>query len=631
MRPQNSPIIFQVAIGSFANAFYVINLAFFGGVLALCTAFLVWRARRLAKSPAPWVTDVDRSATAFMSSKVNTPRWRVSETDEHRVEVGRTEYCLKFRGYQAHWLGRLCYALCCAISLQFLALYITILVDFYMDCQVRSIDNLCFYGNHFLFGSYDANGLAFFVIWCASVVWYTGWVLCKGRVINWFRLPVPDLRAARWVGVWAPDHAEVLTQYASPLVLWFRKVKRALTPARARGHWKTVPIEGGTGGGAVIATLPASPKVASTPPPPRFFTFQGLRFLVEPERGLPRRARWPVAASTAEVLALRPGLTTTEAAVRRAVVGPNACPFQPSTFSELLVDEFFTLFHVYQLVQYVLWYWNSYIFVAAIMTLVVLLSACFSMLLVARAQRAIAQVANTSLPVLARRDGQWVTLDSTELVPGDVVRIRPDSIVPCDLAVISGTCVVDESALTGESMPTLKCACTREGVFFDCAHPMPRHTLFAGTTVRQATAAGTGGTGHGGGGGAANAPLVAAASSTAPNGNRCTSGAAAASDEPAGVEAAVIATGMDTSKGDLLAVILFPSAMVFKYDEEMPVVITLLLLYSVACFILAIDFQNKSGVVSTWVTKWIYCTSVVNQILSPLLPVALEVGQIQVR
>jgi cation-transporting ATPase 13A3/4/5 len=124
---------------------------------------------------------------------------------------------------------------------------------------------------------------------------------------------------------------------------------------------------------------------------------------------------------------------------------------------------------------------------------------------------------------------------------------------------------------------------------------------------------------------------VAAASSTAPNGNGCTSGAAAASDEPAGVEAAVIATGMDTSKGDLLAVILFPSAMVFKYDEEMPVVITLLLLYSVACFILAIDFQNKSGVVSTWVTKWIYCTSVVNQILSPLLPVALEVGQIQVR
>ena len=218
-------------------------------MLALCAAFLAWRARRLAASPAPWVTDVDRSASVSASSKVNTPRWRVSETDEHRVEVGG-DYSLRFRGYRAHWLGTLCYAACCGVSLQFLALYVTILVDYYAGCQVRSIDNLCFYGTHFLFGSYDANGLAFFVIWCASVIWYTGWVLCKGRVINWFRLPLADLRAARWVGVWAPEHAEVLTQCASPLVLWFRRVKRGLTPAGARGHWKTVPIEGGGDGGS---------------------------------------------------------------------------------------------------------------------------------------------------------------------------------------------------------------------------------------------------------------------------------------------------------------------------------------------------------------------------------------------
>ena len=244
------------------------------------------------------------------------------------------------------------------------------------------------------------------------------------------------------------------------------------------------------------------------------------------------------------------------------------------------------------------------------------------MLLVARAQRAIAQVANTSMAVEAKRDGAWVTLDSTDLVPGDVVRVRPDSVVPCDLAVMSGTCVVDESALTGESMPTLKSACAREGVFYDCTHPLPRYTLFAGTSVRQATA---GGNGNGTVKGGSAAAAVLSKADVGGGANGC-----AAGDE-ATVEAAVISTGMDTSKGDLLAVILFPSAMVFKYDEEMPVVITLLLLYSVACFILSIDFQNRSGVSSTWVTKWIYCTSVVNQILSPLLPVALEVGQIQVR
>jgi magnesium-transporting ATPase (P-type) len=313
--------------------------------------------------------------------------------------------------------------------------------------------------------------------------------------------------------------------------------------------------------------------------------------------------------------------------VRAAVVGRNACPFKPSTFSELLVDEMFTLFHVYQLVQYVLWYWNSYLFVGAIMTIVVLLSAGFSMLLVARAQRAIASVANVTTEVEVCRDGEWVILDSTALVPGDMVRVRPGDVAPCDLAVVAGTCVVDESALTGESMPTLKTPCPRNAAVYDCAHPVPRYTLFAGTTVRQAT-------GGAGGGGKGNGS-ASDGSAFNSNGGAAKGAAEAATDaaicDEDVVEAAVVATGMDTSKGDLLAVILFPSTMVFKYDEEMPVVISLLMLYAIACFILSIHFQNNSGVSSTWVTKWIYCTSVVNQILSPLLPVALEVGQIQVR
>ena len=87
---------------------------------------------------------------------------------------------------------------------------------------------------------------------------------------------------------------------------------------------------------------------------------------------------------------------------------------------------------------------------------------------------------------------------------------------------------------------------------------------------------------------------------------------------------------MDTSKGDLLSVILFPASMIFKYDEELTVVITMLLLYASVCFVLSIVFQQMAGNLSDWVTKWMYATAIVNQVLSPLLPVALEVGQIHV-
>jgi plasma-membrane proton-efflux P-type ATPase len=50
-----------------------------------------------------------------------------------------------------------------------------------------------------------------------------------------------------------------------------------------------------------------------------------------------------------------------------------------------------------------------------------------------------------------RRDSTWQVIPARELVPGDVVRVRPGDIVPADVKLITGTLSVDQSALTGES------------------------------------------------------------------------------------------------------------------------------------------------------------------------------------
>lgn len=57
------------------------------------------------------------------------------------------------------------------------------------------------------------------------------------------------------------------------------------------------------------------------------------------------------------------------------------------------------------------------------------------------------------LQVIARvlRDGNWTTVPSRELVPGDVVRVRIGDFVPADIQTIHGLIEVDQSALTGES------------------------------------------------------------------------------------------------------------------------------------------------------------------------------------
>ena len=56
-----------------------------------------------------------------------------------------------------------------------------------------------------------------------------------------------------------------------------------------------------------------------------------------------------------------------------------------------------------------------------------------------------------------KRDNNWKTIPSRELVIGDVIRLRLGDIVPADVKIIDGDYLeCDESALTGESMSVIK-------------------------------------------------------------------------------------------------------------------------------------------------------------------------------
>ena len=62
-----------------------------------------------------------------------------------------------------------------------------------------------------------------------------------------------------------------------------------------------------------------------------------------------------------------------------------------------------------------------------------------------------------SLKAKVMRDGKWIGILSRELVPGDIIRVRLGDIMPADVKFVQGDYVsVDESALTGESLPVSK-------------------------------------------------------------------------------------------------------------------------------------------------------------------------------
>jgi H+-transporting ATPase len=59
--------------------------------------------------------------------------------------------------------------------------------------------------------------------------------------------------------------------------------------------------------------------------------------------------------------------------------------------------------------------------------------------------------------VTVRRDGKFRSIPARELVPGDVVWLRIGNIVPADVQLVEGGYLqIDESALTGESLPVSK-------------------------------------------------------------------------------------------------------------------------------------------------------------------------------
>jgi H+-transporting ATPase len=89
-----------------------------------------------------------------------------------------------------------------------------------------------------------------------------------------------------------------------------------------------------------------------------------------------------------------------------------------------------------------------------------------------QASNAIAALkAKLAINARVKRDGKWITPTARELVPGDVIRLRLGDIVPADARLLEGDPVqVDESALTGESLPA-----TRK----------PGQAVFSGSIMRR--------------------------------------------------------------------------------------------------------------------------------------------------
>ena len=111
---------------------------------------------------------------------------------------------------------------------------------------------------------------------------------------------------------------------------------------------------------------------------------------------------------------------------------------------------------------------------ATVVAALLLFNATLGFLQEGRASAALAALKRRLAPTaLVRRDGEWVRLPASELVPGDAIRLPLGALVPADAAIVSGSLLVDQSMLTGESVPV---------------DASPGSPVFAGSLVRRGQA-----------------------------------------------------------------------------------------------------------------------------------------------
>ncbi|MGA2645441.1 MAG: HAD-IC family P-type ATPase [Candidatus Sulfotelmatobacter sp.] len=148
------------------------------------------------------------------------------------------------------------------------------------------------------------------------------------------------------------------------------------------------------------------------------------------------------------------GLTSDDARTRLATYGPNAMPDTALRPWRMALAKFWApvpwMLEAAILLQAVL---HDYVEAAVIAGLLVF-NAALGFFQEGRAQATLAALkSRLALSASVRRDAVWKNIPATELVPGDTVKLSLGGVVAADVKLIEGSILLDQSMLTGESVP----------------------------------------------------------------------------------------------------------------------------------------------------------------------------------
>ncbi|CAH0482113.1 unnamed protein product [Peronospora belbahrii] len=289
--------------------------------------------------------------------------------------------------------------------------------------------------------------------------------------------------------------------------------------------------------------------------------------------------------------------------------GKNDFELPRPKFIELLKEQLAAPFFVFQFFCMLLWCLDEYMYYS-LLTLLMLVT--FECTVVKQRQQNMDTLLHMRRPpqlCLVYRSGRWSQILSDDLVPGDICSVghnENDNVVPCDLLLLRGSCVVNESMLSGESVPLRKEAVGAsivsdedmlKNLEIDNGTSMihKRHVLYGGTMILQHTI-----------------PFL---KDTVP----------VSAPPDGGAVGFVLKTGFGTTQGSLMRTILHSSQRVTANNSEAMWFIVLLLNFAVAAaaFVFVQGFNDPTRNQSK---LFLHCIMIITSVVPPELPMELSLA-----
>ncbi|KAG0083097.1 hypothetical protein BGZ92_011085, partial [Podila epicladia] len=338
----------------------------------------------------------------------------------------------------------------------------------------------------------------------------------------------------------------------------------------------------------------------------RYFDYQYIRFIYNPMvQQFMQNSKWKD-PDWSTIGNCERGIGRETHQERTMVFGQNLIDVQEKTVGQLLVQEVLHPFYIFQVFSMALWFADDYYYYAACIFVISTVSVVTELVETKKTMHRMRKMSRFTCNTKVFRSGRWRYIGSEELVPGDVFEVTDSelAVFPCDAVLLTGDCIVNESMLTGESVPVSKIPVTDRALqqmdlsLSNIPAELARHFLFSGTKIVRARPG-------------------------SPKSTTTTQDDAEGDSQMKGL-AMVVRVGFNTTKGTLVRSMLFPKPNDFQFYRDSFRFIGILAIIACCGFMIStINFVRMGVPFKSMIVK---ALDLITIVVPPALPATMSIG-----